>query len=102
MDDALPVRLDEGGGHLRDEVERVAELQTMLFQVRAQRRAVHELRGEEAAAVHRLPDVVDRDDVRMIQSRGRERLTPKALQAPRVGGDLGREELQGDGAAQLR
>ena len=47
-----------------------------------------------------VPDVVDRDDVRVVERRRGPRLVLEPLQARRVGRDLFMENLQGDFAAE--
>ncbi len=87
---------------LDDDVEDLAELQPPGLQVLAQRHAVHEFGGEEAPPVMGLADVVDRQDVRVVDRRGGERLLLEAPHPLRVGGDVGGQELERHGPLQLR
>ena len=97
MDDALLVR---GGEAVRD-LHRVSfdeALRTrrsrpaVAAQPLAQRLALEQLRDDVRRAVVRA-DVVDREDVRMIQRRGRARLLLEARQTLGIGGERGGSTL---------
>src|SRR5437667_9910170 len=60
-----------------------------------QRHAVQELHDEERMAVL-LPDLMDRADIGMVESRGRLRLPLETSQCLGVSGHLVRQELQGN------
>ena len=49
-----------------------------------------------------LARLVDRDDVRVLDRRGQLRLALEALAEVRVGGELGGDQLQRDGAVRAR
>ena len=94
MDHPVVVGVMDGRRHVAHRLERPAQLQLHP----AQRPPLHVLHHDEAAAVL-LGDAVDRDDVRVRQARGRQRLAREALGGLlRVG--RGHRELQRDPAAQ--
>ena len=62
-----------------------------------QRRALQKLHHDEGLAVL-LPDLMNRADIRMVQSRGRLRLALKAGQRLGVMSNFVRQELQRDKA----
>ena len=64
-----------------------------------ERAALEVLHGDEGAAVY-LADVVDRADARMVQCRGRFRLTMETIAGHRIVGDPIGEQLQGDEAVE--
>ena len=61
--------------------------------------AVEQLHDDEVLAVV-LADVVDRADVRVVERRGDARLPPESLERVGARGELGRQELQRDLAAE--
>ncbi len=65
-----------------------------------QARPLHEAHGDEQPAVV-LAGPVDRDDVRVLQARGGERLAHEELAQTRVAGALGRDQLERDRASEL-
>src|SRR6185369_4915972 len=67
----------------------------------AERLPVHELHRDEDR-VAGGPDLVDRDDVRVVERGRRARLLLEALPAVRVGGELRREDLDRDLASEPR
>ena len=89
---------------MRD-VERVGDRrvdrQGALSQARAQRPAVEQFRHHERHAEVR-PDVVHRDDVRMVQARRRAGFLSEASQPVRVAHVARRQDLQRDVAVQAR
>ena len=81
MDDAGGVRLGEALGGLDGDVEELLRRQRLARgDELAQRLALDELHGDVDRAVG-LADVVDREDVRVVQRRGRARLLLEALAA---------------------
>jgi hypothetical protein len=86
--------------HLVDDVPRALRLHPpvraqLLVQVRARHPAHHQV--QPAVLLARL---VHGDDVRVIDRRGHPRLALEALAEVAVGGVLGRDQLQRDGAAE--
>ena len=65
----------------------------------AERAALHVLHDDEVGAVLLTP-VVDRHDVGVIEVGGRPRLAPETLDEGAVGGELGEQDLEGDGAVE--
>src|SRR5271169_6004766 len=63
--------------------------------------AIHELHGDEGAAIF-FSDVVNRTDVGMIERRCGPSLAAKTLQGPRITGNVIRKKLEGDETAQAR
>ena len=66
-----------------------------------ERHAIQELHGDKCLAVV-LADIVDRADVRVVQSRCRLRFSLKAGQRLRVAGNFVGVEFQGNEAMQTR
>ena len=75
--DAAAVRRGERRGDLGADVHDIAHRQRARGETIAQRHAVHELRRDEVDRA-RLPDLVDRDDVRMVERRGGARFLLEA------------------------
>jgi hypothetical protein len=65
-----------------------------------QRRAVEKLHGDEGLTLM-LPDLVNRADVGMVQTRGRARFAAKALQGAGILGKLRRQKLERHEPAQF-
>ena len=101
VDDPGRVRLGEAVRELVAQVEQPPRRQGSGAEDLAQRPAVDELH-RDVDGVSLSPDVVDRDDVRMVERRGRARLLLEALLAVRVGRELRRQHLDGDLAPQTR
>ena len=80
VDDARAVRGRKGARDLHGDVERLGKRQRLAVHEPPQRRAFDELRGHEAALVP-LADLVDRDDVRVVEGGGGERLLPEPAHA---------------------
>ena len=95
MDDALGVRLRQRVGDLRRVLQRVRERQPPAADPVGERRALDVLHGDEVDAV-RLADVVDRDDVGMVQRRGRPGFLHEAPPALRVGDLVRAQDLERD------
>ena len=78
VDDAAAVRRGKRRGDLGADVHEFAHRQRAARgETLAQRHAVHELRRDEVDRA-RLPDLVDRDDVRMVERRGGARFLLEA------------------------
>ena len=89
-----------GRGDLDDDVEGLAHREVP-HQPMAQRLAIDVLHRDELLAVRPLTQRVDRADVRMIERRERARLAREAGAAPGVGGEVQRQDLDGDVATEL-
>ena len=100
VDDARLVRRVERRRDLCGDVQNVVQFQAAARHVLPQRHAVNVLRDDEARRA-RLAEVVNRQDVRMCEAGDGARLLHEALHAAGVGGYLGGEQLDGDGALQL-
>ena len=88
MDDPLPVRSGQGVGNLHPEFDRLPHLH------RAGEGLALDVLHHQILGLAILSDVMERADVRMIQSRDRTRLTVETV------GELGLEDLDRDGAVQ--
>ena len=66
----------------------------------SQRFSINELGGDEVKGI-RLADLVDRDDVRMIERRGRSRLPLESTQLIRIVVEGSWEELESHFTIQL-
>ncbi len=101
MDDAGGVRAGEALGQLAGDVEHLAGRERMLGpdQV-AQCRAVDELHDGEGQP-GRLTDLVDRDDVGVVEGRGRACLLGESTEAVGDRGEGLGQELDGDVAAEV-
>ena len=94
MDDPLFMGGVDGPGDVAKDLAGLADREAAALVERA---AVHEFQGEEGD-VEVLPDLVDRDDVRMPQARGQLGLVGEALDRL---GIVVPEQLEGDEAAEL-
>ncbi|MCG3159451.1 MAG: hypothetical protein JMDDDDMK_00440 [Acidobacteria bacterium] len=101
MHDAALVCSGKSGGDLLRVVNRATHRQRALIELRAQFLAFQQFGDEERQALVRA-DVVNRQDVRVVQCRGRARLLLEAAQAVGVFGELGRQGLDGDLTIQSR
>ncbi len=95
------VRGVERVGDLHAEVEQGVHRQRPVRQPALQRRPVEQLHDQERQ-VAVMADVVERADVRMVERRGGARLALEALERRGILRELGREELDGDLAAETR
>jgi hypothetical protein len=101
VDHALSVCGREGVGDLRRHPERLLQRQRPLLQTLRQRLACQVLHHQERRALM-LAHVIQRADVRVIQSGDGFRFSLKPRTALRVGADVGREELDGNAAVEAR
>ncbi len=93
--------------HLRGDLQALAEVEGAAVEKGAERHAVDQLHRD---VMHRLPavggalltDVVDGDDVRVTEIRGRAGLLHEAINARRVANDLGRQNFERDAALEGR
>ena len=99
VDDALPVGGGQGVGDLGRHGQRLLERQRSLLEAVGERLAREVLHHQEGRTVV-LADVVERADVRVVQAGDGLRFALEAGAAVRVGADLGREDLDGDGAVE--
>src|SRR3989441_8944223 len=93
------VRRSQRLGHLNGNLQYFNERQIFLRNQLAKRLAVDEFRGDEVKLIY-LADFVNREDVRMIQSRGGAGFRLKAAQARFVGNEVSRQDLQSHLAVQ--
>ena len=100
VDDAARVGRLEGVGDLGSEVEKGVQGQRSGAEAIAQGLAVEQLHRDEGPALM-LVHVVDRADVRMLEGGGSAGFALQALESLSVLGELIRQELQGDAAAEL-
>ena len=99
MDDAGAMSLGQRRRHLDADVDRRRGVERSASGDVAERPAVHELVGDEVRA-RRVADVVNRDDVRVIQRRGRPGFADEPGEAVLVVSKYGRQNLQRDPAAE--
>ena len=76
-------------------VNGLAHRQAARTQLIAERLALQQLRDDVGRAVL-VPDVIDGQDVRMVQRRGRLRLLREPAEAIRIGSEARRQHLDGD------
>ena len=101
MDDAPVVRGGEGVGELRPDLEQSLQRQATLGDEAVERLPLDELHRQEVDAFGLL-DGEDADDARVVESGERLGLPLEALPPLRVRGHLGRKDLEGHVAPQLR
>ena len=101
MDDPARVRGGHGVRHRHRDAQQLVQAQAMPRDERVEAGAPHVLHHDEVDVAVRL-DLVDRDDVRMVQRGGRLRFLEKAAPAAFVVHPVGRQDLDGDLAAQPR
>ena len=103
LDVAVNDAFDVGGvqsvGNLDGQAEQNFRLDGLSGDAMLQSHTVQELHNEERMAVM-LPDLMNRADIGMIESRGRLRLPLETSQCWGISGDLVRQELQGNKAMQ--
>src|SRR5262249_14506495 len=95
MDDAFRVRRIERGGNLDAQCEQRVQIQRVPGDLIAQSHALEHLHHDVGTTVL-LTNVVDRTNVRMIQSGRGLRLTPKALKHLMIARQVVREQLERD------
>ena len=105
MDDARRVRGGQRIGRLREVVERPLQIAATRIDHLTQRFTPDQLHRDE---VDHLPgtgvplaDFIDRQQVRMVQGRGRARLLNESRQAAGVPGERLRQDLNRDRAVKL-
>ena len=101
MDDALLVGGGEGVGERGGDLEDLGSGEPALGDDAVEGLALDELHGEEVDAV-RLLDRVDGDDPGVVEGGEGLGLALEALEPLRVGGHLGRQDLEGHLAPELR
>ena len=101
MHDAGAVRLREAVRRLRGDPEKRFRRNRPVRENLPQRPAVDELHGDELDAVGGT-DVVDGDEVRVVQRRGRARFLLEPLDPLGVRGDRGGQHLESDVASEPR
>ena len=99
MDDAGAMSVGQRRRHLDADVDRGSGVERSAAGEVAERPAVHELIGDEVRA-RRVADVVNRDDVRVIQRRGRPGFADEPGEAVLVVGTCGGQHLQRNPAAE--
>ena len=95
------VRRRERRRDLKRDVDKVRDSQRAGVDGFAQRRAIDELRRDEVDVLG-VADFIHRDDVRMIQGRGRARFVFKPASESSIEEQLGRQDLQRDASSQRR
>ncbi len=100
MDDAGGVGLAEAVGHLDPDVEERSNGHRTRLEQRAQRSPFDELQDDEKNPV-RGPELVERDDVRMVEAGDGIRLLLEAAAALGVRGDGGGQHFEGHLAPEL-
>ena len=95
MHDPGAVGFREAVGGLRGDAEEHSRRQSAVGENLAQRSSLDELHRDELDAV-RGADVVDRDEVRVVQRRGRARFLLEAFQPLGVGREGHRENLESE------
>jgi hypothetical protein len=94
VDEVAPVSRLERAGHLRDYRDGTIDFEGCLRSKQAPKvRPVDMAHGDVEHAL-RLPRVVDRDHVLVVDARGHARLPQEALAEAIVLGKLGREDLE--------
>ena len=101
MDDAVRVRVGDGVRKLHGDVEGATWMQRAAGHFLAERTAVGEFIGEVQAAV-RLADIEKRRDVRVGQGRDGLRVLEQPRTARRILHERGRDQFDGDRAANPR
>ena len=101
VDDARPVRGGEPARDLGGDGERGAHRQRTAGEPRAQRLALEQLRDQVRHALG-PPDVEHDEQVRMGDRADRARLLREPAEPLLVRAELGRQDLDGDGAADAR
>ena len=102
MDDAALVRGREPARDLDGEVNRLGRREPLVLQQAIAERLAFEQLHHRIDDARLVPDVVEREDVWMVQSRHRTRLALEAREPIGVALGLGGEHLDGDLAAEAR
>ena len=98
--DAGRMRRGQRVARLREIVERPLQVEAAAARARRAASRRHQLHGDVVDGVG--ADLVDRRQVRMIERRCGPRFLDEALDARRVAGQLGRQDLDGEIAAERR
>src|SRR6266540_2945431 len=93
--------LGEPVGHLSGNREQFAQRKRTGIEQLPQRLSIHQLHDDERGGIA-LPDFVDGHDIGMVQGGDQTRLRLEALQAGRVGRQLGGQDLDRDLALKPR
>jgi hypothetical protein len=101
VNDASGMRGVKRVGDFDGDIEQRAQGHRSPVDAMLERLALEQLHDDEVLVLV-LADVVDRADVRMIQSRGRLRLALKALDGHGIARQIGGEELQCHRSAKTR
>ena len=100
MDEPLLVRGVERLGDLREEVDRPLRLECAVLGDDLREVGALDVAHREEEDTVLLSRLVDRDDVRMVERSGDPRLPQEALTETLVLGELGRDDLERDLAAE--
>jgi len=100
VDDSRRVRFGQAVRDLRRHVDRLRHRKEAGLEQCSQRLTLDQLHGDVVNPVD-LPDVVDRDDVRMVQAGGEARFPFEALQPLAIGGEVVRQNLDRDVTPEL-
>ena len=102
VDDPAGLGVDEASSGVAEDPEGFAPVEaTLRGEMSFDGASIHELHGQEVLASV-LPDVVHRDDVRVIELGGGAGLLAEAIDEGRVAGELRRQHLDGDLAVEAR
>src|SRR5262249_1115503 len=101
VNDTHAVRVLQGLGQLRHQPRRLAEGQPPYLEQVLEGDTLNEVTDEDGQAIQSQP-LVDGDDARVAQLRGRPRLTPKTLHFFVVGTQAAVQDLQRHDPVQLR
>ena len=101
MDDAARVCGRDGVRDRNRDAQQLVQAQSLPRDDRVERGAAHVLHDDEVDGAFRL-DMVNRDDVRMVEGGGGLRFLEKAAPAAFVVHPVGRQDLDGDLAAEAR
>ena len=99
----MPARVRGGDGvrHRNRDAQQLVQAQSLPRNDRVQRGAAHVLHDDEVDGAFRL-DLVNRDDVGVVEGGGGLRLLQKPAPAAFVVHPVGRQDLDGDLAAEAR
>src|SRR5262249_19924375 len=95
MDDPGGMSRRERPGDLHGDVERWGQFHPAVRQLLAERLTVNELGGDEMCLAD-FPDVVNREDVRMIERGGGARFPLEAMHAVLISGEASGEQFERD------
>jgi len=95
MDDPCTVCRRQRAAGLNGDFEHLCDLETATIEAHPKSLAINEL-GRDEMNVAGLPDVVNRENVRMIEGRGRSRFLPEPAYASLIGDEPQRQHFHGE------